>query len=57
MTNGNLFLRKCQFEQARSMFDRGLEIYASSNVPKNHPDRLEAEEMLERVERDEELCV
>jgi tetratricopeptide (TPR) repeat protein len=57
VAHGNLFLRKCQFEQAREMIERGLEIYVSCNVAKKHPHRLEAEETLERVERDEALCV
>ena len=57
VTMGHLLLRKCQFEQAKEMIEKGLMIYASSKVAKSHPDRLEAESMLERVERDEALCV
>jgi tetratricopeptide (TPR) repeat protein len=57
VTNGNLLLRKCQFEQARTTIERGLEIFISSNVAMKHPYRVEAEDMLERVERDEALFV
>ena len=54
---GSLFLRKCQFEEAREMIEKGLEIYRQSNVVEGHPRRVEAEMLLERVERDELLCV
>jgi tetratricopeptide (TPR) repeat protein len=57
VAKGSLFLRKCQFEEAREMIEKGLEIYRRSNVFEGHPRRVEAEIILERVERDELLCV
>jgi tetratricopeptide (TPR) repeat protein len=57
VAKGALFLRKCQFEEARDLIKKGLEIYIRSNVVEGHPRRVEAERMLERVERDELLCV
>jgi serine/threonine-protein kinase len=57
IAKGALFLRKCQFEEAREMIEKGLEIYGQSNVVEGHPRRVEAKLLLERVERDELLCV
>jgi hypothetical protein len=57
VAKGTLCLRKCQFEEAREMIEKGLEIFRRSNVVAGHPRRVEAEIILERVERDELLCV
>jgi tetratricopeptide (TPR) repeat protein len=57
IAKGALFLRKCQFEEAREMIEEGLEIYKRCNVVEGHPRCVEAKIMLERVERDELLCV
>jgi tetratricopeptide (TPR) repeat protein len=57
VAKGALFLRKCQFQEARDLIKKGLEIYQRSNVVEGHPRRVEAERMLERVQRDELLCV
>jgi tetratricopeptide (TPR) repeat protein len=50
-------MRQCQFEDARKVLLRSIEIYKGSDVSEEYPGMLDALEKLERVERDEMLCV
>ena len=54
---GTLWLRKCDFMPARRSFEKGLEIYSISQVPPEHLLVRDAQKLLERVDRDEMLCV
>ena len=50
-------LRKCQFEDSRASIEKALSIYRESNVDHDFPGIVEANQLLEKVKRDEELCV
>ena len=54
---GALHLRKCQFDEARSAIQKALDIYCYSNLDDDYEGIQDAKEKLERVERDEMLCV
>ena len=54
---GALYLRKCQFDEARSSIQKALDIYCYSNLDDDYEGIQDAKEKLERVERDEMLCV
>lgn len=54
---GIFHLRKCQFEAAKEAIEKGIAIYETSEVDDEHFRMKEAEKLLERVERDEMLCV
>ena len=53
---GILHLRKCQFDEARREIQTGISIY-NAKLDQDHPSILEAAQKLQRVERDEMLCV
>jgi tetratricopeptide (TPR) repeat protein len=50
-------MRQCQFDDARSALERAIDIYRSADVSNEYPGLLDALEKLDRVERDEMLCV
>jgi tetratricopeptide (TPR) repeat protein len=50
-------MRQCQFEDARKVLLRSIDIYKGSDVSEEYPGMLDALEKLDRVERDEMLCV
>jgi len=54
---GALRLRKCQFDEARSSIQKALDIYCYSNLDEDYEGIQDAKEKLERVKRDEMLCV
>jgi len=54
---GALHVRKCQFKEARTSIQKALDIYCWSNLDDDYPGIQDAKEKLERVERDEMLCV
>lgn len=54
---GSLHVRKCQFKEARASIRKALDIYRWSNLDDDFPGIQDAKEKLERVERDEMLCV
>lgn len=54
---GNVFLRKCAFSEARREFEAALLIYKRSNLPSDDPKIARTMAVIERVKRDEELCV
>ena len=54
---GALHLRKCQFAEARNAIQRALDIYCYSNLDDDYDGIVDAMEKLERVRRDEMLCV
>ena len=57
VSKGVLHLRKCQFDAAKGSIGKGIDIYKSARVDALHPMMKEAQELLERVDRDEMLCV
>jgi tetratricopeptide (TPR) repeat protein len=54
---GCLHLRNCQFDDARKEIQKALDIYCWSSLDDDYPGIKDAKEKLERVERDEMLCV
>jgi len=54
---GLLEMRQCHFDKARESIQKAIDIYNSVDMSLSHTLRKEAEECLERVERDEMLCV
>lgn len=54
---GTMHLRKCKFEDARSYFEKAITIYEDAQLADDYPGLVEAKEKLNRVERDEMLCV
>lgn len=54
---GAMHLRKCHFDEARASTNKALEIFNNSNLDEDHPSFAEARRLMERVERDEMLCV
>lgn len=54
---GALHLRKCQFDAARRSIQKALDIYGWSNLDDDYYGIQDAKEKLERVARDEMLCV
>jgi len=52
-----LHLKKCEFDEAKNAVRAGLAIFNWSHVPETHPRRVAALELLEKVDRDEMLCV
>ena len=54
---GNVFLRKCAFSDARREFESALLIYKKSKLPPDDPKLARTMAVIERVKRDEELCV
>jgi Tfp pilus assembly protein PilF len=54
---GNVFLRKCAFSEARREFEAALLNYKRSNLPSDDPKVARTMAVIERVKRDEELCV
>lgn len=54
---GALHLRKCEFAEARKCIQKALDIYCWSELDDDYPGILDAKERLERIERDEMLCV
>jgi len=54
---GALHLRKCQFDEARNAIQKALDIYCYSNLDDDYDEIVDAKEKLDRVQRDEMLCV
>jgi tetratricopeptide (TPR) repeat protein len=54
---GGMHLRKCHFEEAKEAVNKALGIYERSSLDEDHPCLKEAIALMERVERDEMLCV
>lgn len=54
---GGMHLRKCHFDEARESINKALDIFHNSNLDEDHPSFVDAQKLLERVERDEMLCV
>lgn len=54
---GLLCLRKCQFSEARKAVETAAEIFRKANFDEDHPGLLRSVDMLDRIERDEELYV
>ncbi|CAB9507385.1 Clustered mitochondria protein homolog [Seminavis robusta] len=54
---GGIHLRKCHFEEAKEWINKALDIYHNSNLDEDHPSLKEAVALMERVDRDEMLCV
>jgi tetratricopeptide (TPR) repeat protein len=54
---GIWYLRKCQFQAAEEAIEKGIDIYKTVNVHEEHVCMKESVTVLERVERDEMLCV
>ena len=52
-----MHLRKCHFDEAKEWIEKALSIYHSSNFDVDHPSLKEAVALMERVDRDEMLCV
>ena len=50
-------LKKCEFDEAKRSVSVGLDIFEWANVPENHPRRVHALKLLEKIHRDEMLCV
>jgi hypothetical protein len=54
---GVLYLRKCQFDEARYEIQQALDMYKEADFDEDHPSVRDATQKLIRVERDETLCV
>jgi len=54
---GGMHLRKCHFDESKEWIQKALDIYQASNLDEDHPSLKEAIAMMERVDRDEMLCV
>ena len=54
---GGIHLRKCHFDEAKDWIRKALDIYHNSNLDEDHPSLKEAVALMERVDRDEMLCV
>lgn len=54
---GLLYLRKCQFDDARKEIVNALDIFERASFDDKHPSIVNAMEQLKRIERDELLCV
>jgi tetratricopeptide (TPR) repeat protein len=54
---GSLYLRKCQFRSAKESIDKGIEIYRTVEIHEYHDRMKAATKLLEKVVRDEMLCV
>ena len=52
-----MHLRKCNFDEAKGEITKALAIYQNSNLDGDHPSLKDAVALMERVERDEMLCV
>ena len=52
-----LHLKKCEFDEAERSVSVGLDIFKCANVPENHPRCVHALKLLEKIHRDEMLCV
>jgi tetratricopeptide (TPR) repeat protein len=52
-----LHLRRCQFDEAKEWISKALDIYQNSNLDEDHPSFKDALALMERVDRDEMLCV
>ena len=52
-----MHLRKCHFDEAKEWIEKAMEIYETSNLDEDHPSLKEATALMERVDRDEMLCV
>ena len=54
---GSMHMRQCQFEAARESIEKALSIYRDAKLADDYPGFEEAKEKLEKVDRDEMLCV
>lgn len=54
---GNICMRQCHFDEAKSKFHAALVVYDTCDLPKSHRRVLECQESLKRVEHEENLCV
>lgn len=54
---GTLQMRQCQFDAARTSIEKAIELYRTADVGDEYPGLVDALEKLDRVERDEMLCV
>jgi len=54
---GNVFLRKCAFTEARCEFEAALFIYSKSPLRSDDPKIARTKAIIDRVKRDEKLCV
>jgi tetratricopeptide (TPR) repeat protein len=54
---GSMYLRQCQFDEARSNIEKALELYRFCSLEEDHPGIRDAVVKLERVDRDEMLYV
>jgi len=54
---GSMHTRQCKFEAARLSIETALAIYRNANLKDDFPGVKDAKEKLERVQRDEMLCV
>jgi tetratricopeptide (TPR) repeat protein len=52
-----VYLRLCHFQEAREKVEKALEIFRCANLDEDHLGIQEALMQLDRVERDEMLCV
>jgi tetratricopeptide (TPR) repeat protein len=52
-----LHLKQCEFNEAKGSVNKGLEIFKRAKVSEAHPRRVEALQLLEKIDRDEMLCV
>jgi tetratricopeptide (TPR) repeat protein len=54
---GAMHLRKCHFDEAKESVEKALDIYQNSNLDEDHPSLQDAMRLMERIGRDEMLCV
>ena len=57
MDKALLHLKQCDFDVAKASVIKGLDIFKRANVSEAHPRRVEALQLLEKIDRDEMLCV
>ena len=54
---GLLWLRKCQFGEAKKSVEIAADIFRKANFDDDHPGLLKVADILDRIERDEALYV
>lgn len=54
---GTMHLRKCHFEEATQSIQKGLDIFKAAKLTDHHLSMMEARSLMDRVNRDEMLCV
>ena len=54
---GLLFLRKCQFNEAKKAVQVAADVFRKANFDEDHPGLLKVADLQDRIERDEQLYV